>query len=135
MFCLQLLGQLFRHSGKVLPELFKSVLADLNRWDIGLWIHSRSSRPWAQIDSRPVRVCRACFFWDSFHCLPSTFYNGLQAVIRIVEIVCYDDEPVKISTSKPLRGFFDMARVNSISRKLVCMEKSSDPASQDRAVC
>src|SRR5205807_557480 len=108
MLCLQLFCELFRHSGKVLPESFKSVLADLDRWDIGLWIHSRSSRPWAQIDSGAVRVCCSCFFRNSFHRLPSPFYNGPQAVFRIVEIVCYDNETIKFSTSEALCDLFYM---------------------------
>src|SRR6266852_9475707 len=109
MLCLQLFRELFRHSGKVLPESFKSILADLNRRYIGLWIHSSSSRPWAQIDSRPVRVCPACFFWNSFDGLPSTFYNSPQAVFRIVEIVCYNNEPIEFSASEALRDFLYIA--------------------------
>src|SRR5205807_7892550 len=106
MLCLQLFRELFRHSGKVLPESFKSVLADLDRWDIGLRIHSSGSRPWAQVDSGPVRVCRPCFFWNSFYGLFSTFYNCPQAVFRIVETVCYYNEPIKFCTSKALRDLF-----------------------------
>src|SRR5438477_13095487 len=102
MLCLQLFRELFRHSGKVLPESFKAVLADLNRWGIGLWIHSSGSRPWTQIDSGPISVCCPRFFWNSFHRFPSTFCNCPQPVFRLAEIVCYDNEPVRLSTSLAL---------------------------------
>src|SRR5712691_371500 len=105
MLCLQLFREFFWHPGKVLPESFKSVLADLDRWDIGLRIHSRGSGPWAQIDGGPVRVCCPCFLRNSFHGLPSTLYNCPQTVFCIVEIICYDNEPIKFSTSEALCDF------------------------------
>ena len=105
----QFLGELFWHSGKVLPEPFKSVLADLNRRDIGLRIHSSSPRPWTQIDSGPVRVCSSCFFWNPLHSLPGTLYDGPQTVFRILETICYDNKPIKISTSKLLSDRLDTA--------------------------
>src|SRR2546422_2259800 len=105
---LKFFGELFWHSGKALPEPFKSVLADLNRWDIGFWIHSSCSRPWPQVDGGPIGVCSPCFFRNSFNCLPSTFYNCSQAVFRIVKTICNDNEPVKFSASKAPRDSLNM---------------------------
>src|SRR4029077_4912670 len=115
----QFFGEFFWHSGKVLPEPFKAVLADLNRWDIGLRIHSSSSRPWAQIDSGPVRVCSPCLFWNPLHGLPRTLYDSPQTVLRILETICYDNESIKISTSKLLSHLFHVVCLHSITRDFV----------------
>src|SRR5947209_17333513 len=71
-------------------------------------IHSRSSRPWAQIDSGPVRVCRPCFFWNSFQGRSEEHTSELQSrqylVCRLLLEKKNDKSPSNFNTPSFARG-------------------------------